>query len=224
MLKSWMSGLMTSLTSSLSGLTLTAEEREMLQQTIVAALQVQGPVECQYRIVRADGEVRHIHSRAETRRDATGKPAGVFGMSRDLTERHQAEEALRQSEEQLRPLTDGVPVLIRYIDASLRYRLVNRAHERWLSRPMERLIGEKVDSGMSESNYGKLLPMPQRALEGERTEFETSLLCPDGKQRLVHALCIPDHAPEGTVRGLAPWRRTSPSATRPRSTCASRRR
>jgi PAS domain S-box-containing protein len=55
--------------------------------------------EVEYRIVREDGEIRWIFGRGRTVRDASGKPVRYSGVDIDVTERHRAHEALRQSDE-----------------------------------------------------------------------------------------------------------------------------
>jgi PAS domain S-box-containing protein len=56
------------------------------------------PIEIEYRSFTADGKVRWIHNRSTPTR---GNPAEVTGVMLDITERRQAEEALREREDQL---------------------------------------------------------------------------------------------------------------------------
>ncbi len=55
-----------------------------------------------HRIVRPDGVVRWVHERADMQRDAAGRPVSFIGVVQDITDRKQAEEALKTAEEQLR--------------------------------------------------------------------------------------------------------------------------
>jgi len=57
--------------------------------------------ELEYRIVRADGSIRWIRDRAFPIIDTTGNLARIVGLAEDLTERKEAEEAVRRSRDQL---------------------------------------------------------------------------------------------------------------------------
>ncbi len=57
-----------------------------------------------------DGSTIWVENSVRCLRDAHGESAGVIGVSRDITWRKQAEEALRQSEERYRSLAENSPV------------------------------------------------------------------------------------------------------------------
>ncbi|MCB0050138.1 MAG: PAS domain S-box protein, partial [Caldilinea sp.] len=65
------------------------------------ALAAGSNAEFEVRIVRPDGTIRHIYENIEIQRDATGAPMKLFGIVQDITERKQAEAALRRSEHNL---------------------------------------------------------------------------------------------------------------------------
>jgi len=58
----------------------------------------------EYRIIRADGSVRWVQDRAWTVKDKQGLITHLEGIITDITERKEAEEAVRQSETRLRGL------------------------------------------------------------------------------------------------------------------------
>ena len=60
------------------------------------------------RVRRADGEWRILRSNAEPRMSASGEYTGLVGLSEDITERSQAEQALRLSEENFRQLAENI--------------------------------------------------------------------------------------------------------------------
>jgi PAS domain S-box-containing protein len=60
----------------------------------------------EHRIVRRDGEVRHIIVRIGLIRDATRRPIKTFGVNQDVTELKLAEEGLRKANEKLNLLNN----------------------------------------------------------------------------------------------------------------------
>jgi len=82
------------------------------------------PIE--HRMRKRDGQIVWVQTRAWPIRDAQGKIVGFSGITRDVTERRQAEEALRQSEEQFRMVTESALVGV-YIIQDGKFRYVNPA-------------------------------------------------------------------------------------------------
>src|SRR5207249_2024906 len=79
------------------------EDRERVLQRVTTF--IKNPVydyveECRLR--HKDGAYRWMFTRADVIKDAEGQPAWLMGCNVDLTERKQAEEALRKTEAQLR--------------------------------------------------------------------------------------------------------------------------
>jgi PAS domain S-box-containing protein len=68
------------------------EDRERLRRAYEDALNGVRPYDEEYRIIRPNGEVRYIYSRARVMRDESGKPHSVFGVMQDITDRKRAEQ------------------------------------------------------------------------------------------------------------------------------------
>ena len=77
------------------------DDRVRWQQVFDRAISEKSDYEAEYRILLPDGAVRHIHSVAHPVLDASGKLVQFVGSSSDVTERKQAEEALRQAQADL---------------------------------------------------------------------------------------------------------------------------
>jgi PAS domain S-box-containing protein len=72
------------------------DDAPAFQKALKELLQNGSPSESEYRIVRPDGSVRWVYGQRETAYDAQGRPIHLLGTVLDITERKEAEEALRE--------------------------------------------------------------------------------------------------------------------------------
>ena len=72
------------------------DDRQRVAQDILAK-QISGSYDEEFRIVRPDGSIRWVHNRAFPVRNSDGVIYRIVGVTDDITDRHQAEEALRDS-------------------------------------------------------------------------------------------------------------------------------
>jgi PAS domain S-box-containing protein len=93
-----------------------------------------------WEMTRKDGTKRFIEGSASLIRDDAGHPRGFCGVMRDATERKQAEEALRQSEERFRSAFDNAPIGMCLTKSLARYLKVNRALCEMLGYSEEELL------------------------------------------------------------------------------------
>jgi PAS domain S-box-containing protein len=73
------------------------DDRERVEQVMREAVESGAPVDYEYRIIRPDGRVRRIHSRAELIADSEGNPLRLTGTVQDVTEVRAAAEVLHQT-------------------------------------------------------------------------------------------------------------------------------
>jgi PAS domain S-box-containing protein len=74
------------------------DDRELVDAAWKSAAEHGTPYSVEFRAIRADGTMRWIDSRAQFHRDAAGTPVRVLGISMDITERKDAEFALREAD------------------------------------------------------------------------------------------------------------------------------
>ncbi len=80
-----------------------------------------------YRIVRPDGEIRHVHGRRDVRRDARGKITHMFGTTQDVTDQRVAEIARQEAQELFETAFSHAPIGMALIGLDGRWLKVNRA-------------------------------------------------------------------------------------------------
>jgi PAS domain S-box-containing protein len=74
-------------------------------------------------------------------RDEKGRPASILEINRDITERKEAEDALRAAHEELKAIYDNAPVLLTVVDENLRVRKMNEMARRFAGLDEEQRCG-----------------------------------------------------------------------------------
>ena len=131
-----------------------------------------------------------------------GHIVGAIVTVTDITAQRQTETALRESEHQLKLITDTLPVLISYVDADQRYRFNNRGYEAWFGHAPDALRGRHMRDVLGEDAYRVLLPHIEAVLAGERVTYEALAPYAQGGARHITATYVPDFGPDGGVRGF----------------------
>ncbi|TET93039.1 MAG: PAS domain-containing sensor histidine kinase, partial [Desulfobacteraceae bacterium] len=78
-----------------------------------------------WELIRKDGTKRFVEISVSLIKDSEGNPTGFRGILRDVTERKQAEEALKESEERFRILVEESPLGVSLIDKDGHYKYIN---------------------------------------------------------------------------------------------------
>jgi formate hydrogenlyase transcriptional activator len=87
------------------------EDRERALATLQACVSGQAPVyRLEHRLRHKDGSYRWILARGKALRDAEGRPYRMAGSHSDVTERKQAEEALRQRNQYIETILEKSPI------------------------------------------------------------------------------------------------------------------
>jgi len=73
------------------------DDRARVESEMEQAVETGTPVDIEYRIIRPDGRVRRLHSRAELTADAAGNALRLTGTAQDVTELRAAAEVLHQT-------------------------------------------------------------------------------------------------------------------------------
>lgn len=136
--------------------------------------------------------------------DRTAKLRQVnLELKQEINDRRQAENALRRSEEQLRLITNALPVLIAYVDANQNYQFNNQAYEKWLGQSPESIRGKHLKEIWH--CYDRMEPWVKKVLAGEVVVYENEIQWIDGTLRSVSVTYIPHQEGIGkrkTIKGF----------------------
>nr|MCM0592708.1 PAS domain-containing protein [Gloeotrichia echinulata DEX184] len=123
-------------------------------------------------------------------------------LQEEINVRMQAEAALRQSEEQLRLITNALPVLIAYVDEQQQYRFNNQAYQDWLGQSPQEIYGCHLRQVWGEDCYQRMQVYVKTALSGQAINYENDILLKDGSWRAVDVIYIPHLDEEKIVKGF----------------------
>lgn len=145
--------------------------------------------------------VTNISTQLSSRLRNTNKLA-VAALQRELVlVKKMAEKSLRESREQLRVITDALPVLIAYIDTDQEYRFTNKVYEEWFNRPRADIINRPVREILGDTAYNNFSKYFQQALYGREVNYEIVIPYKKSQERYVSAVLIP-HVVDGEVKGF----------------------
>lgn len=157
----------------------------------------------EYRFRKADGAYADVMDRGYVLRDEQGKAIRMIGAMQDITERKQAVEALRESEEKHRALVQGLPDIVMRFDRAGHHLFVSENVEEVTGIPAVEFLGKTHrELGFPEhlcSFWEKhILEVFDSATPGE-TEF--SFHGQDG-EIIFNWRLLPEFDSEGTVRSV----------------------
>lgn len=145
--------------------------------------------------------VTNISTQLSNRLRNTNKLA-VAALQRELVlVKKMAEKSLRESREQLRVITDALPVLISYIDVEQNYKFTNKVYEEWFNRPLAEIVNRPVREILGDTAYTNFSKFFQQALYGREVNYEIVIPYKKSQERYVSAVLIP-HMVDGEVKGF----------------------
>jgi PAS domain S-box-containing protein len=98
---------------------------------------------------------------------------------------------LATREQQIRLVTNTLPVLISYVDAEERYQFNNTTYEEWFNLPATEIYGKTILEISGPESYARVKPYINRVLAGEKLSYETQLNFPALGPREVSVNYVP---------------------------------
>ena len=133
------------------------EDRERLEGLMAAAIASASGYEHQLRLLRADGEMRDVVSKAACELGPDGTPAAMFGVFQDITVYSRALRGAQRAEARYRLLAENVGDVITRIrlDGSSNY--ISPAIERLLGFRPEEMVGRSAQAFVHEEDRPLIL-------------------------------------------------------------------
>jgi PAS domain S-box-containing protein len=178
------------------------EDREIPLRHVERCIETLESTDIEYRIVRPDGAIRWLASRGRAIPGPDGRVARVLGMSADITERKEAEEALRESEARFRTMADTAPVMIWMSGEDKLCHFLNKGWLDFTGRTLDQELGNGWAEGVHREDFDRCLEVYDNSFDA-RQEFtmEYRLRRLDGEYRWVVDTGVPRFAPDGKFLG-----------------------
>ncbi len=153
-------------------------------------------------MITKSGRVFQAYERADAVLDKDGKNIGLIGIITDITERKQAEQALKESNSKLSILTDNIPASIAYVNANtLKYEFVNKGYESAFGMPSAKIIGSYVKEIIGETNFQFAIKYIEEVKSGKSVSYVNEFNFVSGK-RWISVNYVPDFDENGNVKSI----------------------
>ncbi len=180
------------------------KDRAMVTKDLKDRLEGHPKERMEYSIQPADGRAFEAELTASTLRDEEGNATGYIAVLRDITERKEAEEKLRESEKKYKELVEKEKDVIFSVDALGFINSINPAVSAW-GYKTEELIGKNFIELIPEEWREKTaVELHNRLLQAGEITAETMVISKDGNVLPIEysAIVIQDEGKYAGVRGI----------------------
>jgi sigma-B regulation protein RsbU (phosphoserine phosphatase) len=182
-----------------------AEDRQQVASEFAQALERRAEYNGEFRVVwPTDGSVHTLRARSKVNCDSQGKPVRVTGVSWDVSERSQMENALARERFLLKTLMDNLPDHIYFKDRDSRFIAVNRAMAALFGLEDPSDVLGKTDSDLFAPEHAQAaLRDEQEILDSGQplVNMEEKETWPDGRETWVSTTKLPLRDPKGHIIG-----------------------
>lgn len=152
-------------------------------------------------IRHADGTIHTTHITYTPDRQPDGQVRGFISSVDDITYQKEVEEQLRQSEERYRTLVENQSEGVLMIDADLRIEYANLAAEGVFNRPVDKIVGLKLDDLLSLSQKKILISQFETRKKDQHGSYELEYSTSVGEKKLFMITATPRFNSSGAFIG-----------------------
>ncbi len=178
------------------------EDQELVWKAAADARQSREPFIAEFRVLRLDGTVRWVTERGQFYYAANGDAVRMLGMAVDITERKQAEQALREGEERFRLVANTAPVLIWMSGTDKLCTYVNQPWLEFTGRPLEAELGNGWVESVHPEDLNRCMDTYTQAFDRrESFQIEYRARRHDGEYRWLSDIGVPRFNPDHSFAG-----------------------
>jgi PAS domain S-box-containing protein len=182
------------------------EDLPLMEPTVFRPLFEKGTREIELRNRTKSGKTIYIRLRLSLVRDAMGNPIRLIGCSNNISDRKQAENALRESQILLQTVLDAFPLSIFWKDRQSLYLGCNQlfATTSGIKSPLEAIGKSNFDFSYTEEEALAYLADDQQVMESglAKLNIEETITLPSGEQQWIQTNKVPLRDAEGNVIGV----------------------
>lgn len=175
------------------------DDRARVARSVAEAVRDLQHYVVEYKIVRADGETRFVHSEGDVIRDNSGRPLRAFGILQDITERKRMENALRESEGQLRLVIDAIPTMAWIVQPNGAVEFINQRWLKYSGVSLEEALKDPMRTLHPDDIPRVVKKWSVDMAAGESYEDEMRLRRADGEYRWFLVRTVPMHDEQGKI-------------------------
>jgi len=178
------------------------DDREQVQALIREALERTHILDAEFRVRWPDGTTHWLLAKGKASLDDSGRPIRALGVSGEVTERRQAEQALRASEERFRNMADTAPVMIWVTGPDKGFTFLNKTWLDFTGRTLEQELDDGWAEGVHPEDLEHCFASFSSSFDAHQY-FHTQyrLRRADGEYRWVLCTGVPRFEPGGVFAG-----------------------
>ncbi len=125
----------------------------------------------------------------------------IVGVGRDITDKKQADEALRAAEKRYRTLVETAQEGIGIVDTKENLVFINQAFAYLLGYKRDELLGKNLQEISDKTQYDIFRQETRKRKKGQSSKYETTLLTKKGKSKDMYVSAAPLWSEDGSFAG-----------------------